>query len=155
MSNVTTLKNHKLAGTWNGGKYTVTVTRRLEGRYFGQNQYSYHASIRRSADGAVVNVALATLRAAKIGWSGSGKEFPNHKFTNWQETAKLRGDTGAASPVSAAKAADVVSIDTDYTKTAKVTINIQKTFEGDADDVRDELYELISQLEDAIHDIEG
>ncbi len=153
MSNVTTLKNHKLAGTWNGGKYTVTVTRQKGAYRYGQQQYSYHASIRRSNDGAVVNVALATLRAAKISWTGA-KEFPNHKFAEWQNTAKLRGDTGAASPVAAAKAASVVSIDAELNKTAKVTINIQKTFEGDADDVRDELYDLISQLEDAIRDIE-
>lgn len=153
MSNVTTLKNHKLAGTWNGGEYTVTVTRQKGAYRYGQQQYSYHASIRRSNDGAVVNVSLATLRGAKISWTGA-KEFPNNKFNEWLNTAKLRGDSGAAAAVSAVKAADVVSIDTDYTKTAKVTINIQKTFEGDADDVRDELYDLISQLEDAIRDIE-
>lgn len=153
MSNVTILSKHKLAGTWNGGKYNVTVTRRFSGRYFGQNQYSYHAAIRRAADGATVNVALATLRTAKISWTGA-KEFPNNKFSEWQNTAKLRGDTGAAIGKTSVKDADVVSIDTDYTKTAKVTINIQKTFEGDASDVRDELYDLISQLEDAIRDIE-
>ena len=147
------LKNHKLAGTWNGGEYTVTVTRQKGAYRYDQQQYSYHASIRRN-DGVVVNVALATLRAAKIGWTGA-KEFPNNKFSEWLNTARLRGDTGAT-PAGAvvAKAADVVSIDTDYTKTAKVTINIQKTFEGDADDVRDELYDLISQLEDAIREIE-
>ena len=146
------LKNHKLAGTWNGGEYTVTVTRQKGAYRYGQQQYSYRASVRRN-DGVVVNVALGTLRAAQR-WSGA-KEFPNNKFSEWLNTARLRGDTGATPAGAVAdKAADVVSIDADYTKTAKVTINIQKTFEGDADDVRDELYDLISQLEDAIREIE-
>jgi hypothetical protein len=143
-----TLHNHRLAGSYSNG-YTVTVEREDRGYRFGNRQYAYYARIRRNNDGTTVRVALQTLQNAKF---YGEKGFSTYKFGEWLKTSKV-----ASTPVAVAKvpvAVNKTDIDVEVTKKGKVDISIVLKKEGDAEDLADELRNIISDLEDAIYDLE-
>lgn len=147
------LPGHKLSRKYNShstGSYTALVTREFSGRYFGQTQYNYRARVTRDADNKTVVISLSTLRNAV-----SGDYLPSYKFTEWLKlngsVANIKAAKIEAKPAEL-KDTTSISVERDNKATVSITIRLNKT--GDREDLRDDLYEIISQLESAVSDLE-
>jgi hypothetical protein len=143
----TELPNHSHSGSFNNGLYTALVSRTVD--HWGRRpNYTYDVLITRVSDGRRARISLSTFR--KYASIYGTKTFPGYRFNDWL----LNRSAGIAPVVKAAEPVNDVEIDVETTRSATLNIKISLNKTGDAEELADEVRDIISQLEDALRDLE-